>query len=209
MQPLKNLIFDIGDVIVDIDYLVTIAEFQKLAIVDFSEIVSYSKQNHIFDLFETGKISAAQFRDALKPFLKPNTSDEQITAAWNSILIHYPEQKIDLLRILKQRYKTFALSNINEIHVDSLNVAAREKFGVDSFGIFFHTAYYSNEVGFRKPDKAIYEFVLQKENLIPEETFFVDDKAENVEAAKALGIRAYQLTDRNKLEALLAELHII
>lgn len=209
MQPLKNLIFDIGDVIVDIDYMVTIAEFQKLAIVDFSEIVSYSKQNHIFDLFETGKVSAAQFHDALKPFLKPNTSDEQITAAWNSILIHYPEQKIDLLRTLKQRYKTFALSNINEIHVDSLNVAAREKFGVDSFGVFFHHAYYSNEVGFRKPDKAIYEFVLQKENLIPEETFFVDDKAENVEAAKALGIRAYQLTDRNKLEALLAELHII
>ncbi len=209
MQQFKNLIFDIGDVIVDIDYLVTIAEFQKLSQVDFSEIVSYNKQSHIFDLFETGKVTAQQFRDELKQFLKPGTSDEQITTAWNSILIHYPEKKIALLKDLKQRYKTFALSNINEIHVDSINVAARAQFAVDSFSVFFHHAYYSNEVGFRKPDKEIYEFVLQKENLIPGETFFVDDKAENVEAAKKLGIQAFQLTQRDKLEQLLAELNII
>lgn len=209
MKQFKNLIFDLGDVIIDIDYMVTIAEFQKLSQVDFSEIVSYNKQSHIFDLFETGKVTAQQFRDELKKFLKPGTSDEQITAAWNSILIHYPENKVALLRELKERYKTFALSNINEIHVDSINAAARSQFAVDSFGVFFHHAYYSNEVGFRKPDKEIYEFILQKENLIPSETFFVDDKAENVEAAKVLGIQAYQLTDRCKLQQLLAELKII
>ena len=209
MQHFKNLIFDIGDVIVDIDYLTTIAEFQKLSAVDFSQIVSYNKQNHIFDLFETGKITAQQFRDKLKQFLKPGTTDEEITHAWNSILIHYPAQKIDLLKELKTRYKTFALSNINEIHVVSINEAAKAKFGASDFGSFFHHAYYSNEVGFRKPDKEIYEFVLQKENLNATETFFVDDKAENVEAAKALGINAYQLTDRNKLNELLAALNII
>ena len=209
MQHFKNLIFDIGDVIVDIDYPTTIAEFQKLSSVDFSQIVSYNKQNHIFDLFETGKITAQQFREELKQFLKPGTTDEEITRAWNSILIHYPAQKIDLLKELKTHYKTFALSNINEIHVQSIDVAAKEKFGADNFGSFFHHAYYSNEVGFRKPDIEIYEFVLQKENLYPSETFFVDDKAENVEAAKGLGIHAYQLTDRNKLNELLAELKII
>lgn len=209
MQQFKNLIFDIGDVIVDIDYITTIGEFQKLSAVDFSEIVSYNKQNKIFDLFETGKITAQQFRDELKQFLKAGTTDEEITRAWNSILIHYPAQKIALLNELKTRYKVFALSNINEIHVESINEAAKQKFGVESFGSFFHHAYYSNEVGFRKPEKEIYELVLQKENLIADETFFVDDKAENVEAAKALGIHAYQLTERNKLKELLAELKII
>jgi FMN phosphatase YigB (HAD superfamily) len=209
MQQFKNLIFDIGDVIVDIDYQTTIAEFQKLSLVDFSQIVSYSKQNHIFDLLETGKITAQQFRDELKRFLKPGTTDEEITRAWNSILINYPAQKIDLLKELKSRYKTFALSNINEIHVSSIDKVAHEKFGADSFGSFFHQAYYSNEVGFRKPDKEIYEFVLQKENLIAGETFFVDDKAENIAAAKELGIHAYQLTDRNKLNELLTDLKII
>ncbi len=209
MQEFKNLIFDIGDVIVDIDYITTIGEFQKLSAVDFSEIVSYNKQNRIFDLFETGKITAQHFRNELKQFLKAGTSDEEITRAWNSILIHYPEQKISLLKELKTRYKTFALSNINEIHVLSINQAAKQKFGADDFGSFFHHAYYSNEVGFRKPEKEIYEFVLQKENLNADDTFFVDDKAENVEAAKTLGIHAYQLTDRNKLNDLLLDLKII
>ncbi len=209
MQQFKNLIFDIGDVLIDIDYIVTIGEFQKLSAVDFSEIVSYNKQYHIFDLFETGKVTAQQFRDELKQFLKKGTTDEEITRAWNSILIHYPEPKIALLKELKTRYKTFALSNINEIHVESINQAAKAQFGAGSFGDFFHRAYYSNEVGMRKPEKEIYEWVLQQENLNARETFFVDDKAENVEAAKTLGIHAYQLTDRNKLKELLAELRII
>lgn len=209
MTAFKNLIFDIGDVIVDIDYIVTIGEFQKLAVVDFSEIVSYNKQSNIFDQFEKGKITAQEFRDGLKQFLKAGTSDEDINKAWNSILIHYPEQKITLLKELKTQYRTFALSNINEIHVHSIDEAARAQFGVQSFGDFFHHAYYSNEVGYRKPEKEIYELVLQKENLIAGETFFVDDKAENVEAAKTLGIQAYQLTDRNKLKELLTDLKII
>jgi putative hydrolase of the HAD superfamily len=209
MSTYKNLIFDIGDVIIDIDYKVTVAEFQKLAIVDFSTIVSYSKQNPIFDLFETGKISAQQFRNELKQFLKPGTTDEEIARAWNAILIDYPAYKIDLLKDLKQRYNTFALSNINETHVNTINAEVNTRFGLPAFSTLFNYAYYSNEVGYRKPDKEIYELVLNKENLIPEQTFFVDDKAENVEAAKKLGIQAYQLTNRNNLTQLLAELNII
>ncbi len=209
MTKFKNLIFDIGDVIIDIDYLVTIDEFQKLAAVDFTEIVSYSKQHHIFDLFEMGKITAQGFRNELKKFLKTGVSDDEITYAWNAILIHYPEQKFALLNELKSKYNTYALSNINEIHVEAINAKAREMLGVNKFGDFFHRAYYSNEIGFRKPDKEIYEFVLAKENLNAHETFFVDDKLENVEAAKQLGIHAYQLKDRNKLNELLLDLRII
>lgn len=209
MKPYKNLIFDIGDVIIDIDYNATVAEFQKLAVVDFSTIVSYSKQNPIFDLFETGKITARQFRNELKQFLKPDTTDEEITRAWNAILIDYPAYKINLLKDLKQRYNTFALSNINETHINTINAEVNARFGLPTFGSLFNHAYYSNEVGYRKPEKEIYELVLNKENLVPEQTFFVDDKAENVETAKQLGIQAYQLTDRNKLTQLLAEQNII
>lgn len=213
MAKIKNLIFDIGDVIIDIDYPTTIAEFQKLMsddkTVDFSNIVSYNKQNKIFDLFETGKLSAPQFREELRKFLKKDASDEEINRAWNSILIAYPQQKFDLLKELQTRYSVFALSNINEIHVDALNLAAKEKLAVNLFSDFFHRAYYSNEVGFRKPEKEIYELILTKENLIAEETFFVDDKIENIEAAKQFGIQAYQLKDRNKLHDLLAGLKII
>ncbi len=209
MKEFKNLIFDIGDVIIDIDFTVTVSAFQKLAAVDFSEIISYTQQHKIFDLLETGKISAQQFRDELKTFLKPEITDDEINAAWNTIIIAYPEPKFRLLKELKSNYRTFALSNTNEIHVATFNQAVKTKFGVKDFGSFFHHAYYSNEIGFRKPEKEIYKWVLEKENLNPLETFFVDDNLANVEAAKDLGIQAYQLTDRNRLHELLAELKII
>ena len=209
MTQIKNLIFDIGDVIIDIDYQTTIAEFQKLAKVDFSEIVSYSKQHPLFDQFERGEISAQEFRTQLKPFLKEDTTDEAINQAWNAILIHYPKAKFDLLLELKKRYRTFALSNINEIHVMEIDRVAEKCLHVSRFADFFHRAFYSNEVGHRKPELAVYEFVMHEENLLPSETLFIDDKAENIAAAKALGWHAHQLTNRNKLKELLTELNIL
>lgn len=209
MKPYKNLVFDIGNVIVDIDFDVIVAEFQKLSVVDFKEILSYSKQNPIFDWMDIGKISAAQFRQELRKVLKPGVTDDEINKAWNSILINYPEQKFRLLRELKMHYKTFALSNINELHVAAINKAAQTKFGEKEFGNFFHRAYYSNEIGHRKPDKEIYEFIAAREKLVPAETFFVDDKEENIETARSLGWQAYHLRDRDKLHELLAELKII
>ena len=209
MQPFKNLIFDLGEVIIDIDYRQTIAAFQKLAVVEFSTVVSYSAQNPVFDLYEKGKVSTAVFRDELRKFLRPGTTDKEVEDAWNAIFQDFPVRKIELLKQLKTRYNTFALSNINEIHVASIDEAARTKFGAPDFASFFHAAYYSNVVGYRKPEKEIYELILQKEGLVADETFFVDDKKENIEAARAFGIHAYQLTDRNKLPELLAELKII
>jgi putative hydrolase of the HAD superfamily len=209
MPQFKNLIFDIGNVIVDIDYAVPVREFQKLAITDFSTIVSYSKQHHIFDQFEKGQISVPDFHSELRRFLRPDVTDEQILAAWNSILLEYPKRKFDLLQQLKNNYRVFALSNINETHVKAIDEAVKERFGATAFSDYFHTAYYSNEVGTRKPEKEIYELVIAKENLNPTETFFVDDKPENVEAAKQSGLQAYELKHPSELEALLRELQII
>lgn len=209
MPPFKNLIFDIGNVIVDIDYAVPVREFQKIAITDFSTIVSYSKQHHIFDLFEKGQISVSDFHNELRRFLRPEVTDEQILAAWNSILLDYPAYKFDLLQKLKNNFRVFALSNINETHVKAIDKAVKERFGAKAFSDYFHNAYYSNEVGWRKPEKEIYELVITKENLIPAETFFVDDKPENVAAAKEMGLQAYELKHPSELENLLRHLQII
>lgn len=209
MSAYKNLIFDLGNVIVDIDFSKVVAEFQKISDTNFSELLSYQQQHQLFDLFEVGKISARQLRDELKKFLKHNVTDEQIDFAWNSIITGYPEEKFSLLADLKKRYKTFALSNTNEIHVGTMDEALKEKFGADGMKDFFSGIYYSNQIGMRKPDKEIFEFVLKKENLKPQYTFFVDDKTENVEAAKRLGIQAFHLAERNELREMLAELKII
>lgn len=198
-SEIKNIVFDIGNVLVDIDFKTVADEFRKIAITDFSSIVSYNRQENFFDLFEQGKISTNEFRNTLRKFLKPNISDEAIDAAWNSILISYPPKKFELLKELKAHYRIFALSNTNEIHVAALNKAAMEKFGKEKFADFFHYAYYSNETGFRKPELEIYELMLQQQFLNPNETLFIDDKKENIEAAKALNIQAFQLIDRDKI----------
>ncbi len=209
MRPFKNLIFDIGNVIVDIDYSIPMKEFQKLSDADFSRIVSYSKQQPIFHQFEKGQISVPDFHKELKQFLRPGVTDEEIQRAWNSILIHYPKEKFELLHRLKSSYKIYALSNINETHVEAINTAVREKFGAKAFSDYFDVAYYSNEIGCRKPEAEIYDLITQKENLIPDETFFVDDMPENVEAAKKVGWRAFHLEHPDKLTTLLVELKII
>jgi len=196
---IRNIIFDIGNVLVDIDYNVTIAEFQKLAKVDFAEIVSYSKQERIFDRFEKGEISVSEFFAGLRKYLKDDVTDTQITDAWNSILINYPKAKFELLERLKGQYNVFALSNINQIHADSLDVVAQKQLSKNSFRDFFHHAYYSHEMGYRKPETEIYEMVLNEQKLIPAETLFIDDKAENTEAATSLGIQTHHLTSPEKL----------
>lgn len=213
MTKFRNLIFDIGNVLVDIDYTVPIAEFQKLVPPNtdfrFETVVSYTNQHNIFDLFEKGKVTVPQFRDGLKQLLKPDVTDAEIDLAWNSILINYPLAKFELLKQLKTRYYTLALSNINELHVQAIDIAAAQLLNEDRFGNFFHKAYYSNEMGWRKPEKEIYEMLIQQENLNRAETFFVDDKLENIEMAREVGLQAYQLTERDKLDELLRELNII
>lgn len=207
LKNISTIIFDIGNVLIDIEYKNTIAEFQKLSDIDFNSIVSYHAQIKLFDLFETGKVTAQEFRDDLKKYLKPGTTNEQIDFAWNAIFTGYPHCKFELLLKLKSQYKTFALSNINEIHVQTIDKYVQQNFDVKDMNSYFNKAYYSNEVGFRKPDPEIYKYILEQEKLTPSETFFIDDKIENIEAAKAMGIVTFHLTDRDKLMDIFSSIH--
>lgn len=209
MPKYDTLIFDIGNVIVDIDYMRPVAEFQKLTNVDFAEIASYNRDHKLFDTFEKGKLSEAEFHNELRRFLRPGVTDRQILDAWNSILIAYPTHKLQLLNQLKNNYRVLALSNINETHVRELDRVAAEQLGAAAFSDFFHKAYYSHEMGLRKPEKEIYQEVLRTENLDPARTFFVDDLAENVASALQVGLDAYQLTERDKLQQLLEQVEIL
>jgi putative hydrolase of the HAD superfamily len=189
-------------VIIDIDYDTMIASFQKIAHTDIHSLISYHQQNHFFDLFETGKITIPEFRAGLKKFLKDDVTDRQIDEAWNSILINYPSEKFELLKKLRSGYRVLALSNINELHIAAINSAVQKLFGAPAVADYFHHAYYSNEVGHRKPERKIYELVLESEKIDPTRTLFIDDKAENTKAAAALGIQTYHLTDRDSLVGL-------
>lgn len=200
LSNIQALVFDIGNVLIDIDYPKTISNFQALATIDFNTIVSYHKQIDIFNQFEKGKVTSNEFVSTLKQYLRNDVTNEQIVAAWNTMLVYYPERKIKLLKTLKEKgFRLYALSNINELHIEEMNSKVHALFGINEFKTLFDKAYYSNEVGFRKPEKELYEIVLNEIALPPQEILFIDDKLENLMPAEALGIQTLHLLQPNDL----------
>lgn len=189
-MQVKNIIFDLGGVIIDIDYHLASAAFKKLGIVDFDNFYSKAKQSTLFDDFEKGIISNTQFRNTLRQYLPDEISDRQIDDAWNAMLIGIPSHRIDFLQSLAKRYRIFLLSNTNKIHIDAFTSMNDEKFGKGYFESIFEKYYYSSVIGMRKPEAEIFEFVLAENKLIKEETIFVDDSIQHVEGALNTGLHA-------------------
>ncbi|MFN8308363.1 MAG: HAD family phosphatase [Chitinophagales bacterium] len=200
--PIYTLIFDIGNVIIDIDYDQLMQGFKKIAKEDFRNKISATNQESIFDRFEKGMADADEFRNALRPFLKESTSDAEIDTAWNSLIIGFPEEKFLLLETLRKQYRILALSNINAIHLAYIDAQVQQRFGQRSLRHFFDKVYYSFEVGARKPEAAIYQRVLNEESVPAEEMLFIDDLEKNTAAAAAMGIQTYTLEHRGNLKDL-------
>lgn len=198
------LIFDLGNVIIDIDYDVMIAAFRQIAARDFSELITYTHQDHLFSRYERGDISSAAFRAALRPYLREGVADAEIDRAWNAILYHYPVAKFDRLRELRSRYRVYALSNINEIHLADIDRYVSTHLGAADMRSYFDHAYYSHELRTRKPESHIYRHVIDHAGLDPQRSLFIDDKLENTDAAAAQGLRVHHLTDRDALLTLLS-----
>ena len=195
----KAIVFDIGNVLIDIDYEVMIAAFNKIARGDFHQQVSYSHQRPIFDQWERGEVSAAEFRDSLRPLLLEGVTDAQIDQAWNSVLVAYPPERFHRLERLAQHYNLYVLSNINEIHLAAIDTHIRKHFVQPDMRSFFDEAFYSHEIGMRKPEARIYQEVIARTGLLPDELIFIDDKQENTAAAALQGWQVHTLTDRSTI----------
>ncbi|MGC4036122.1 MAG: HAD family phosphatase [Chitinophagaceae bacterium] len=196
MQNIKNIIFDLGGVILNIDFKKTEEAFRKLGLDNFSDHIS---QHHITDFFrkyEMGLIDDDTFvADISKMIGKPVTAEE-IIAAWNALLLDFPPARIELLKKLHKKYRTFLLSNTNSIHLKEFNQRLFKERGVYLEDIFEKT-YYSHAVNLRKPDAAIFELVIKENNLVPEETLFIDDTASNFPEAEKMGIKVHHVTPDN------------
>ena len=192
---IKNIIFDLGGVILDIDTDSTFHAFTKLGFRRADDsMIDRDFLNFLFD-FEKGLISEEEFPNEILKFTNKKPSKEQIYEAWNIMLLAYKQEKIDFLKKIKSEYRTFLLSNTNIIHARYYNNMLKTKHGVNGLDELFETVYYSHDLKLRKPDPQIFQLVLDKEKLIPSETLFVDDMEENVEAAVALGIVGHVYAD--------------
>ena len=196
----KNIIFDLGGVILNVDYGKTIEAFRNLGIENFDTLFSQAQQTDLFDRLDMGIISNADFRNELRNF-KPSLklTDDQIDMAWNAMLLDMPLERLQVLETLQPHFRTFLLSNTNAIHVPLFSSIVKQSIGKNDLSDFFEKTYYSNEMGMRKPNTDIYEFVLKQHNLNGNETLFIDDTLQNVEGAQKAGLHAFHLTAEHSI----------
>ena len=191
---IKNLLLDMGGVILNVSYQKVIDTFKSYGIENFDKVYCQEKQVEIIDLFEEGRYSAEEFRDGVRKLLDKDLTDEQIDKAWFSMILEIPKDVIQLLGLLKLKYRLFLFSNTNVLHIEYLKKEFERQLGFDLFGCVFDKAFFSNEIHHRKPHPESFSFVLNQAGIKPEETFFIDDSKQHLEGAEKVGLNTYWLT---------------
>jgi len=204
MKNSKAIIFDLGAVILNINYQNTIDEFIKLEVKNASTFYSKKVQTDLFNQIETGKITAEKFLTELQRETK-NATIKQVTDAWNAMLLDLPEDRLELIKALKKEYRIYLLSNTNEIHIDAIKEQLGDKKW-NGFSNLFDKMYLSHEVGMRKPNTEVFEHILVEQKLKAEEVFFIDDSPQHIEGAKKLGIKTHHLLDNKDITSLFPDI---
>lgn len=191
MHGVRNLIFDLGGVILDLHVERTLSSFAALSAVPVETVVEKFNTASGFLAYEKGAIDDAGFRAFVRDLYGTRASDEEIDTCWNAMLGDLPTARLQLLLRLKERYRVFLLSNTNEIHLQHINeVILPGVTGERNLDVYFHRAYYSHRMLKRKPEQEIFLEVVQDNNLLAAETLFVDDNTANVDAARQVGLHA-------------------
>lgn len=190
---IRNIIFDLGGVLLNIDTRRTVAAFRDLGMPGLDQLFGVGHAAGIFREYETGLVSDAEFVEGIRQLLGNGVTEEAIIGAWNALLLNFPPERIELLRKLRSDYRLFLFSNTNGIHLHAFRAIFRNSFGQSEFDDHFEKAYYSHLVKLRKPDAAAYRLVLEENGLKASETLFVDDALVNVEAARSVGLEGYHV----------------
>lgn len=187
---IKNVIFDLGGVIYDIDYHKTIDAFGELGIDQAEVLYSQAQQTPLFDNYEIGAISSEQFICELKAALNKDVSDYSIIQAWNALLLGVPAHRLDFLLQVKEQYATYLLSNTNELHMLQIDQELKE---MNAFPLssYFNEVFLSFELGMRKPHKETFMEVIHRLGLDPNETLFIDDSRQHLIGAQQAGLNTY------------------
>lgn len=202
MAQIKNIIFDLGGVLLNIDYNKTADAFRKLGVHGFDELYSQANANPLFEGLETGKIDEENFYLSMAQYCVPDTSAPQMQKAWNNILLDFRVGSLEYLKRLKEKYNLYLLSNTNAIHVQAFNKILESQTGESSLDAYFIKSYYSHTMQLRKPYPATYQWVLQDANLKADETLFIDDSVKNIDGARAAGLQTHLLLPNEKIEDL-------
>ncbi len=191
-EKIQNIIFDLGQVIFNINYNLTLQAFGELGVPDIENLFTTASNSEFFGDYERGQISDADFRNGLRELFDHEVSDDEIDDAWNAMLLNLPEERITLLQKVKNNYRIFLLSNTNDLHL----VAVESILGVEQFHKLlqlFEKVYFSNKINMRKPELRVFDLILEENDLNVSETLFIDDLPHFIEGGKKAGLSTIHL----------------
>jgi HAD superfamily hydrolase (TIGR01509 family) len=197
---IKHIIFDLGNVLLNIDPALTLAELKALNIPDFDRVYRRLTDDKVFERLEINMLNPQQFAAAICAAANMELEEQAIFKAWNALLLDFPLRRLQILQQLQLHYDLVLLSNTNEIHETQFNATLLSMHGIPNIGVFFDKVYYSHRLGLRKPDTAIFQRVLDECGFVPAQTLFIDDIEENTKAAASLGIQAIWLKEGMTIE---------
>ncbi|MER0439420.1 HAD family phosphatase [Emticicia sp. W12TSBA100-4] len=185
----KAVIFDFGNVIINIEFQRIYQTFAKFTSKSPAYIEKKITEDQIFRRYESGQFTDEEFREVIRQTLGFPLSDHEVDTAWNAILLDIPSDRIDLVHNIRQKYPVYLLSNTNNIHITASNNYLKKAHGINNLDLLFDKLYLSYEMGLWKPDAEIYLEVLRANKLQPNEVIFFDDNHHNIESAKAIGMQ--------------------
>lgn len=198
-EGIKNIVFDLGDVIINIDPPRTYQAFADLLECSLKEAYVKVDGAGFFDRYDRGEFNDSEFLSFVRAELGIEVSDALLMDCWNALLLDIPKQRIERIQALSKKYNLYLLSNTTAIHIDAVNDILEQATGVADLKELFIKTYYSFDMKMRKPDEEIYVTMLSDGNMIAEETVFLDDTLKNVEAANKVGIHGLYVTKENDM----------
>jgi putative hydrolase of the HAD superfamily len=199
LKGIKNIVFDLGGVLLNIDPQKTIKAFSGLGMQQLVGDKGLSYDHDIFYQMEQGQISPDEFRNGILQLLPGKVTFEEIDSAWTAMLLDFPAIRVNLVKKLRRDYKIYLFSNTNAIHVAKYQANFRNQHGFEVSSLF-EKDFHSNEIGYRKPSPESFQEIIRLSGINPEESLFIDDSLPNVEAAIAVGLKGFWLQPGQKVE---------
>ena len=196
-HQINTIIFDLGGVILNIDYHLTENAFEAIGFPNFAELYTQFKQTDLFVKLEKGVISPQDFLNQLQQYAEYEVSHQAMIEAWNAMLLDLPVENLELLEQLKDHYRLVLLSNTNAIHYECFFDQVEQLTGRRDLSPYFEKEYYSHHIGKRKPDQEVFDFILGDCHIEPENTLYIDDSPQHLETAKSLHLKTL-LKDQSK-----------
>lgn len=199
LKGIRNIVFDLGGVLLNIDPNKTIEAFDQLGMRQLIDNNGRTYEHEIFYLMEQGKVSSDEFRNGIRKLLPVEVTNDQIDIAWTAMLIDFPTIRVELLQKFRNEFGIYLFSNTNAIHVTKYQSIFRNQHGFEVSSLF-DKLFHSNEIGYRKPTPESFKKIIQLSGIRPHESLFIDDSNTNVEGAIACGLKGYWLQPGQKVE---------